>query len=233
MTDSMNRSPTIIPASSTVQDAYPEVTALGYRAHLSPDVPSVELDLSEEWNRLHERWRDRNPSEVATIPEIAAYAKFYERIGLDPTETPPSVQNLIERFLLTEPLDNVPTIHPIVDVVNVAAVKSLISLGVFDSAALDGPPRLALTDGGESFRPLGSNESTTLPPDVFVFRDDETVLSQFGYRDGNKQKITPPTRYIWLLGCRVPGIGDEDVKAGLHRALELLQRGYNVRVEEP
>jgi DNA/RNA-binding domain of Phe-tRNA-synthetase-like protein len=97
MMDSMNRSPTIIPASSAVQDAYPEVTALGYRAHLSPDAPSVELDLSEEWNRLHERWRDRNPSEVATIPEIAAYAEFYERIGLDPTETPPSVQNLIER----------------------------------------------------------------------------------------------------------------------------------------
>lgn len=95
-------------------------------------------------------------------------------------------------------------------------------------AALGYRLRLALTDGGESFHRLGAAEPTTLPADVLVFRDDETILSQFGYRDGEKSKVTAATENIWLVGLQVPGIGTDDVRTGLDRAIALLERGYDV-----
>lgn len=224
----MTCSPTVVPAIATVRQTFPDVTALGYRLQLAPRTEPVDLALSAEWHRLQERWRHRSSSDVAANPFLAAYAEWYERLGIDPTETRPSVQYLIQRYLFSDSPDSVPRIHPIVDAVNVAAVDSLIPLGVFDADKLDGPLRLELTDGGESFHPLGATESTTVPPDVLVFRDDETVLSQFGYRDGEKQKVTAGTECIWLLACRVPGVGNDDVLTGLNRAIHLLQRGYDV-----
>jgi DNA/RNA-binding domain of Phe-tRNA-synthetase-like protein len=135
---------------------------------------------------------------------------------------------LIERFLLSVDSPQWPRIHPIVDATNVAAVETVVPLGVFDAGALDGSLRLALTEGGESFRPIGADEPIALPSDVLVFRDDADVLSQFAYRDSEKQKITASTASIWVLGCAVEGIAHETVVSGLDRALELLQRRYDI-----
>lgn len=226
----MNWSPSVVPATAKVNESFPEVAALGHRLHLVPATDPIDLSLPAEWHRLADRWQQRRSSDAAANPIIAAYAAFYERLGLDPTETPPSVQNLIQRYLCADAPDSVPRIHPIVDAVNVAAVDSHISLGVFDTETLDGSLRLDLTDGGESFVPLGAPDPTTLPADVLVFRDGETIISQFGYRDGEKAKVTAGTENIWLLGLQVPGIGPDDVRAGIDQAIDFLQRGYDVSV---
>jgi DNA/RNA-binding domain of Phe-tRNA-synthetase-like protein len=223
--------PIRIPSSTAVADAVPDVDALGYRVRLSPSGPSPELDLTDEVQRLRDRWRGSDPSRVRSHPRIAAYAELFRRIGLDTEETPPSIQMLIERFLLPEAPPAWPRIHPVVDATNVAAVERVVPLGAFDAGVLDGSLRLALTDGGESFHPIGADEPTTLPPDVLVFRDDEAVLSQFAHRDSEKQKITAATEVVWVLGCAVEGIDRDTVASGLDRALELLQRRYAVTPE--
>jgi DNA/RNA-binding domain of Phe-tRNA-synthetase-like protein len=214
--------------SAAASDAVPDVEALGYRVRLSGAGGSGGLDLAGELRQLRERWRGSDPRRVRSHPRVAAYSEFFRRIGLDPEETPPSVRMLIERFLLPEEPPEWPRIHPVVDATNVAAVETVVPLGVFDAAALDGPLRLALTGGGESFRPIGADEPTTLPADVLVFRDDEDVLSQFAHRDGEKQKLTAATEEVWLLGCVVEGVDHGTVVAGLDRALELLRQRYEL-----
>jgi DNA/RNA-binding domain of Phe-tRNA-synthetase-like protein len=223
--------PTRIQTSPAVADSYPDVDALGYRGRLSRSEPSAELDLADELQQLRDQWRGSDPNRVRSHPQIAAYSDFFRRIGLDPDETPPSIQMLIERFLLPEDPPEWPRIHPIVDATNVAAAETVVPLGVFDAGALDGSLRLALTEGNESFHPIGAAEPTTLPADLLVFRDDEAVLSQFAYRDSEKQKITASTEDIWVLGCAVDGITQATVDSGLDRALELLQRRYDITPE--
>jgi DNA/RNA-binding domain of Phe-tRNA-synthetase-like protein len=220
--------PIRIQTSPAVADSYPDVDALGYRVRLSTSELSADFDLSNELQQLRDQWRGSDPSRVRSHPQIAAYSDFFRRIGLNPDETPPSIQMLIERFLLPETPPEWPRIHPIVDATNVAAVETAVPLGVFDAAALDGSLRLALTAGDESFRPIGADEPTTLPSDVLVFRDDKDVLSQFAYRDSEKQKITAATDSVWVLGCAVEGVIQETVVSGLDRALELLQRRYDI-----
>jgi DNA/RNA-binding domain of Phe-tRNA-synthetase-like protein len=223
--------PTRIRTSTAVAESYPDVDALGYRVRLSTAEPPAELDIADELQQLRGQWRGSDPSRVHSHPRIAAYVEFVRRIGLDPDETPPSVRMLIERFLVPEEPPEWPRIHPIVDATNVAAVETVVPLGVFDAGTLDGLPRLALTEGGESFRPIGADEPTTLPADVLVFRDDDDVLSQFAYRDGEKQKITASTDSVLVLGCVVDGVGHETVVSGLDRALELLRRRYAITLE--
>jgi DNA/RNA-binding domain of Phe-tRNA-synthetase-like protein len=223
--------PTRIQTSMAVAESYPDVDALGYRVRLSTPEPSAELDLADELKELRDQWRGSDPNRVRSHPQIAAYSEFFRRIGLNPEETPPSIQMLIERFLLPEDSPEWPRIHPIVDATNIAAAETVVPLGVFDAGALDGLLRLALTDGGEWFHPIGADEPTTLPSDVLVFRDEEDALSQFAYRDSEKQKITASTEEVWVLGCAVEGITQETVVSGLDRALELLQRRYDITPE--
>lgn len=223
--------PTRIQTSTAVTDAYPEVDALGYRVRLSTSGPSATLNITDELQQLRDQWRGGDPRRVRSHPQIAAYIEFFRRLGLDPDETPPSIQMLIERFLLPEAPPEWPRIHPIVDATNVAAVETVVPLGVFDAGALDGSLRLALTEGGESFRPISADDPTTLPSGILVFRDDDAVLSQFAYRDSEKQKITASTETVWVLGCEVEGIERDTIIAGLARALELLQRTYDLTLE--
>lgn len=97
-----NTQPTRIQTSPAVADSYPDIDALGYRVRLATSEPSVELDLADELRQLRGQWRGSDASRFRSHPQIAAYSEFFRRIGLDPDETPPSVQMLTERFLLPE-----------------------------------------------------------------------------------------------------------------------------------
>ncbi|MCR8845903.1 phenylalanine--tRNA ligase beta subunit-related protein [Paenibacillus sp. SC116] len=220
----------VIPMSERVQQHLNDVKVYGCLLELSPKQDDVlhELNLTEDWHHIHEQWRGMAKSTVGEQPRNAAYQQLYTQIGLNPKKTPPSVQNLLQRFFIKDELDKIPTIHPIVDAVNVAAIQHLIPLGVFDAQAVEGKLRLAFTEGGEPFQGLGESEAVALPADVLVLADDTKVLSRFCYRDGESQKVNANTAIIWLLGCQVPGIEEKDITESLDKAIQILGRGYRI-----
>jgi DNA/RNA-binding domain of Phe-tRNA-synthetase-like protein len=211
-----------------VRERLSGVTVISLRMSLTAK-PGPPIDLWDDWRRLHAVWRGKSRKEVERDPRVQAYRGFYERMGLDPSRTPPSVQSLVQRFLRDEVLTKVPTIHPIVDAVNVAAVETMIPLGVFDAGRVEGEITIDISVGGESFRPIGSEEVVSLPPGLVVLRDDEKVLSQFCSRDSEAQKITPGTRSVWLLACQVPGVSESEVAHALVTAVNLLSRDFTMQ----
>lgn len=212
------------------QDKLTGVEVLGARYSLTPKDPLrsgiPHRDFNCDWQELHKTWKGSNKESVRAHPAIAAYCKLYEQIGLKPKETPPSILNIIQRFLLTESLERTPRINTIVDSVNVAAVDRMIPLGVFDASCVEGELVIDIALGGESYIPLGSSTSMEIKSGVVVLRDNEKILSQFCYRDSEAQKVTSNTEQIWLLGCKVPGIHEEAVIAALYKAKELLERDF-------
>ncbi len=207
----------------------PGVSVLGGSLALSP-FTAVDANIGEaDWRVLHARWRGTAKAALGAVDEIARYRDFYRTLGLDPARMPPSVENIIARFLQKTELTRFPSIHPIVDAVNVAAVETLVPLGAFDAACVCGRVTLDRTLGGEPFQMLGSSTCETLPSGTLVLRDDEKVLSRFCYRDSEAQKITPLTKTIMVLGCAVPGISDSAVRVALDRARALLARSYQVQ----
>ncbi|MNI18600.1 B3/4 domain protein [compost metagenome] len=220
-----------IPMSSDVEQQLKDVQVWGIKLELHSDEAKISrLNFAADWQDLHELWKGRSKGDVAQDRNIVAYQHFYDLLGLNHKKTPPSVQNLIQRFLIKEQLERIPLIHPIVDAVNVAALKKLIPLGVFDADCVMEGLRLMRSSGGEDFQPLGSSAPEALDPGVLVLADEEKVLSRFCYRDSEAQKITEQTRRIWLLGCQVPGITPEDVHQALDEAQVQLQRGYKLAI---
>jgi len=203
------------------------VSVLGTQLSLKVQ-PKSAVGTWADWERLHQVWKGKSRKDVERDPRVQAYRTFYTQMGLDPSRTPPSVQGLVQRFLRDEVLTKIPVIHPIVDAVNLAAVESMVPLGVFDASRVKGEIALDLTKGGESFHPLGGSEVVSLEPGWIVLRDDEKVLSQFCHRDSDAQKITTNTTSVWLLGCQVPGVSAFEVLDALARAIELLNRDYTV-----
>ncbi len=203
------------------------VSVLGTRLSLKAG-PNSATETWADWERLHLVWKGKSRKDIERDPHVQAYRAFYTQLGLDPSRTPPSVQGLVQRFLRDEVLTKIPLIHPIVDAVNLAAVESMVPLGVFDASRVKGEIAIDLTKGGESFHPLGGNEVISLEPGWIVLRDDEKVLSQFCHRDAEAQKIASNTTSVWLLGCQVPGVSTYEVLDALGRAIEFLSRDYTV-----
>jgi DNA/RNA-binding domain of Phe-tRNA-synthetase-like protein len=224
----MTRRWSTIAMSPAVAASLPGVEVLGGTVSLLPRAHARSTSESD-WRALHERWRGTTKAALGDVPEIACYRAFYRLLGLDPGRTPPSVESLISRFLIKPELTRFPAIHPIVDAVNVAAVASLVPLGVFDAERIRGAVTLARADGGEPFQGLGAPTPEPLSAGALILRDDEKVLSRFCYRDAEAQKITPSTTTVMLLGCLVPGMSAAAVDAALDRALDELTRVYDVK----
>jgi len=215
--------------SHEVEQKLEGVQVFAINLDLDPlDEDNNQVSFEKDWHALHVIWQSKNKAEVAQTERIAAYRDFYKLLGFNTKKTLPSVQNLIQRFLVKETLDRIPVIHPIVDAVNIAALKTLIPLGVFDADCVEGEISLTLSRGGEPFQPLGSKEPEELAVDVLVLADNRKVLSRFCYRDSEVQKVTDRTRSIWLLGCQVPGVSNEAVYQALDEAEKHIKRVYKL-----
>jgi DNA/RNA-binding domain of Phe-tRNA-synthetase-like protein len=154
---------------------------------------------------------------------ISAYNAFFAQLGINVKKKPPSIQNIIQRFLIKQTDKPFPKINPLVDAVNIAAVSHLIPLGIFDAACVEGTLQLALSNGGEDFLGIGAESAVTLEQGKLVLVDNVKVLSEFSIRDSQAQMITDKTQEMWLLGCMVPGVEAGSVKNAMDYALTLIQ----------
>lgn len=210
-----------VAVSAEAAAAYPGVSVLATKAVVG-DRDRAASAADAGWTELYQRWHDTDEAELLEHPHVRAYRELGRSLGMDPDRNPPSVQALVNRGLRGKAPRSWPVINPVVDIVNVVAVRRLASLGVFDADRLTGRVTLALTEGGEPFLALGAKKETTLAAGELVLRDDARVLSLFSRRDGVHQSIRPDTRRVLLLGCVVPGVSTEDIVGALGEARELL-----------
>ncbi|HET9644143.1 MAG TPA: tryptophan synthase subunit beta, partial [Burkholderiaceae bacterium] len=158
-------------------------------------------------------------SELLSHPQVVPFCRLFEQIGISPSRQPPSFAGFLWRAL-TRP--DVPTIHPIVDWVNHAAVETMSSLGVFDATAVRGRMRLDASVAGDAFEPLGGDGIESIPPGRLVLRDDERVLSLFAIRDGVDQAIRASTQSVIVLSCIAAGVDASHARDGLVQACRRL-----------
>lgn len=76
--------------------------------------------------RLQARYGDKSPADT---PGVADNRSMFHHLGVDPTKTRPSSEALLRRVLQGKGL---PTIHPVVDVCNLASLEHQFSLGLYD-----------------------------------------------------------------------------------------------------
>lgn len=163
-----------------------------------------------------EKAKIRTPlNELKDDPMIAAFRSFYWRIGIDPTKQRPASEALIRRILQG---NSIPSINYVVDAGNIASIRTRIPIGLYDFNKIKGPLRLAMSKGGEAFVDVSGKESKTA--EEIVLKDDVGVMHLFPHRDCERTKITPETKKVLILACRVLGVTDEMCKAAAWRVVE-------------
>lgn len=111
-------------------------------------------ELWDEINRLGEHYRDTVSTEqLKQIDSIAATRRVYKACGKDPSRYRPSAEALIRRMLQGKELYQKDTL---VDLVNLASMKSGYSIGGFDAAKfVGGTLTLGIGREGEPYEGIG------------------------------------------------------------------------------
>ncbi|MEA2488610.1 MAG: hypothetical protein QOH21_402, partial [Acidobacteriota bacterium] len=178
------------------------------RLSVSKESPWLDDAASE----ILGRWNGRTADDVAGLPEIAAYRELSRRFSEEFGAAVPAVENLVTRYLMKGRL---PRINSLVDAANVASLRNLIPVGLFDLQAIAGDVTLGIARGDEQIVPLGKTKSEAVPAGFPVLRDAERVISIVGVRDSAHSMILPTTTAVLAFSWGIEGVSPERVRATL------------------
>ena len=162
-----------------------------------------------------------NLDSVKDHPTFRAYRDFFWSIKIDPTKIRPAAEALIRRILAGKTL---PSINTLVDVYNLASIKSRIALATFDADKLEGTLLMRFAEEGEQFYGIGMEKPLILKGGEIVVSDEEKLVAIYPYRDADNTKVTEETENIMMLFCGVPGIPKENLENASRVALEYITR---------
>lgn len=151
--------------------------------------------------KLEMRERFRSLDLVRDDGTVKALRAFYWRIGIDPTKTRPSSEALLRRLLKKE----LPMINNLVDAGNLASVRTIIPIGIYDLDRIVGEPVLRSSLEGEEFQGIGG-KVMTLSGKVPVLADEEGIIHLYPHRDSMRTRVTENCRNALVVACGAPGI---------------------------
>jgi len=147
--------------------------------------------------------KDYDLDSVKDHPTFRAYRDFFWGIGIDPTKNRPAAEALTRRILSGK---KIPSINTLVDVYNIASVKTGIALATFDTDKLEGNILLRFAEKGEQILVIGTEKPVMLKGGEIVVSDKEKLIAIYPYRDANNTKVTEETKNVTIIICGVPGI---------------------------
>jgi len=141
---------------------------------------------------------------------VRALRQFYWSIGIDPTKTRPSSEALLRRLLKKE----LPMINNLVDAGNLASVRTIIPIGIYDMDRIKGDLVLRSAGSGERFVGIGGVDSE-LDEGIPVLADDEGVIHLYPHRDCMRTRITERTCNALIVACGAMGIKKKHLDAAV------------------
>lgn len=190
------------PASEVSPESVAEIQALLARANTLAERHLESPTLSE--NAPIRVWRQ-------------AYQQFKTKRGARC-----SIENLLKRVLKGNPVG---PISPSVDLYNAMSLKYALPFGGEDIDAFAGDLRLAVTQGGDAFLPLGegAENDPTLPGELAYLDDEGAVCRCWNWRDGVRTALTDTTRNAFLIVECVDPDRVEDCRAATDELAELIE----------
>jgi len=148
----------------------------------------------------------RRFSGVAAIreaPEVQAFRRIYEAVGVNPNRHAPACQRLLE---MVWKKGDLPSINTLVDLYNLVSIEGLLSLGAHDLGEVALPIHLRIASRDESFTPLGSHGGHDVRRGEFAYFDArQRVVCRLDLVQADFSKITARTSGAFLIveGTRV------------------------------
>lgn len=221
MSLSSNLDDTVFKIGPEFQVKYPEVKT-GIAIIEGVNITKENDDLEKQKIDVENKYQGFTLDQVAQIPTIDAYRKFYRQFGVDPTSHHPSPDALLRRIVDGKHLYKINTL---VDAYNVACLETNVGMSAMNIDKLNLPVTLRFAKDGEQITLLGGDETKTAKAGEVVYADQSGIVTlDLNYRDCDKTKITEKTKKVLLTVDGCPGISDAEIEKALDREIELIQK---------
>ncbi len=169
------------------------------------DGITPDADVSAALPDLYERARTRlAASSEGDFPEIQAWRRTYTKMGLKPTQYRCASEALLRRFRKE---DDLPSIHPLIDLYNGISLAWAIPVAAFDLANVQGNLVVRPATGDERYLTFAGEEEHPESGEV-VFADDGGYAHsrRWTNRQSGRSAIRPETTSVLLVAEAVhPG----------------------------
>lgn len=152
-------------------------------------------------NRLEpffQRARQRlNEQTESQMPEVAAWRRAYAQMGLKPTKYRSAAEALLRRFKRE---DNLPRLHPLVDLCNAVSLAFALPVAVFDLAHVEGFLEVRHATGQESYLAFdGAVEHPSPEEVIFVDAARQVHARRWTFRQSRQSTVTEHSSRVLIV----------------------------------
>ncbi|MGD8375839.1 MAG: phenylalanine--tRNA ligase beta subunit-related protein [Acidobacteriota bacterium] len=178
-------------------------------------TPLLDREMQALGAELRERFADTPPGKV---PGVGEARRLYRSFGIDPTRTRPSSEALLRRAIRGKPL---PRVSNAVDLANLCSLRTLLPLGLYDAALIEGEVELREGVAGESYPGIRKDDVHLAGRPVLADR-----AGPFGNptSDSLRTSVTPGTRALWMVIFATSGYPAAGLRGHVRTAVRLMER---------
>ena len=166
--------------------------------------------------------KDLSSEAIQTDPVLGGFRALHDAIGRSNRKNVASPESLLKLVLQTGGL---PRVNLLVDIYNLVSVKTRLSLGAHDLRAISGNVQLRLTDGSETFWPMGSDKPKVVSSGEYAYIDDaRNVLCRLEVRQCERTKISLDTTDCFFIVQGNARTAETCLHHTAHELLTLIKR---------
>jgi DNA/RNA-binding domain of Phe-tRNA-synthetase-like protein len=185
---------------------FPELAAVALRI----DGVRADADVSALCRRFEDRARERLAgASESDLPEIQAWRRTFQRMGLKPTQYRCASESLLRRLRKEGDL---PRIHPMVDLCNAVSVAFAIPVAALDLANVAGWLEVRHADGSERYEAFSGEIEHPEPREVtFVDAEGRSHARRWTHRQSGLSAMRASTRSVLVVSEAVHAGAREDI----------------------
>lgn len=145
------------------------------------------------------------------LPEISAWRRAYAQMGLKPTQYRSAGEALLRRFRKE---DNLPRLHPLVDLCNAVSLAFALPVAVFDLAGVTDYLEVRHANGDEQYLAFSGDIETPEPGEV-IFADaaNQVHARRWTFRQSRRSTVGPDTQRVLIVSEGLHPTAAADVPA--------------------
>lgn len=161
------------------------------------DNSLVKNDIVEKLDQSIKDCEDKfKDTKVKELEGILCYRDAFKELGINPNKFMSSIEAMLTR---TSKGKGLPNISSIVDLGNAVSLKYMVPLGAHDIDTLDGDIEVRFSKEGDSFIPLGTEETEILEDGELIYSAGDNVRTRrWIWRQSEQGKITNESKNIFF-----------------------------------
>jgi len=147
----------------------------------------------------------------AELPEIQAWRRVFQRMGLKPTQYRCASESLLRRFRKEGAL---PSIHPLIDLCNAVSLAYAIPVAALDLAKISGPLQVRHASGAETYLAFSGETEHPEPGEVsFVDAQGNAHARRWTHRQSGLSAVREDTASVLIVAEAVHASAAADARS--------------------